>query len=352
MRFGTHDLPLMGSCDWNDGMDKVGAQGKGESVWLGFFLHQVLNEFADIAQLREDAIFAEQCETQAITLARNIDLQAWDGAWYRRAYFDDGTPLGSHENSECQIDSISQSWSVLSGCGTQEHRQQAMQSLHERLVQKDDGLILLLDPPFNQAGKNPGYISGYVPGVRENGGQYTHAAIWAAMAFAKMGDTEKAWEAFDIVNPLRHADTPANIARYKVEPYVIAADVYGVAPHTGRGGWTWYTGSAGWMYTLILESLLGLQRHGHFLTISPCIPASWNGFEIHYQFGLSMYHISIRVSQESNASARMSVDAQPSEDLRIALIDDGAVHQVVYQLSQPGESQSDSLPPPSHSQAS
>lgn len=346
MRFGTHDLPLIGSCDWNDGMDKVGAQGKGESVWLGFFLHQVLNEFADIALLREDAAFAEQCKTQAITLARNIDLQAWDGAWYRRAYFDDGTPLGSHENIECQIDSISQSWSVLSGCGTQEHRQQAMQSLHERLVQKDDGLILLLDPPFNQSGKNPGYISGYVPGVRENGGQYTHAAIWAAMAFAKMGDTAKAWEAFDIVNPLRHADTPANIARYKVEPYVIAADVYGVAPHTGRGGWTWYTGSAGWMYTLIVESLLGLQRHGHFLTISPCIPASWDGFEIHYQFGLSMYHISIRVSQESNASASMSLDKQPSEDLRIALIDDGAVHQVVYQLSRPGESQSDSLSPP------
>jgi cellobiose phosphorylase len=177
----------MGSCDWNDGMDKVGAQGKGESVWLGFFLHQVLNEFADIALLREDAVFAEQCKTQAITLAHNIDLQAWDGAWYRRAYFDDGTPLGSHENIECQIDSISQSWSVLSGCGTQEHRQQAMQSLHQRLVQKDNGLILLLDPPFNQAGKNPGYISGYVPGVRkmaanirmQRSGQQWHLQKWA-----------------------------------------------------------------------------------------------------------------------------------------------------------------------------
>jgi cellobiose phosphorylase len=259
LRYGAHDLPLMGCGDWNDGMNLVGGDGKGESVWLAWFLYDNLQQFATLARGRKDEGFAELCTAQATQLRINIETHGWDGAWYRRAYFDDGTPLGSAGNDECQIDSISQSWSVTSGGGDPVRAKQAMAAVNKRLVRRDAKLIRLLDPPFDKSDLEPGYIKGYVPGVRENGGQYTHAAIWATTAFAMMGDTEHAWELFAMLNPVNHGNQSEAIEQYKVEPYVMSADIYGAAPHTGRGGWTWYTGAAGWMYRLSVETLLGLQ---------------------------------------------------------------------------------------------
>jgi cyclic beta-1,2-glucan synthetase len=247
LRFGIHGLPLIGSGDWNDGMNLVGRHGKGESVWLGFFLCHVLGEFAKVARLRDDPSFADRCETEAAQLRQRIEQNAWDGEWYRRAYFDDGSPLGSVDNAECQIDSVAQSWAVLSGAGDAERSRMAMNAVDSRLVRRDHALIQLLDPPFDTSDLDPGYIRGYVPGVRENGGQYTHGAIWTAMAFAALGDNARAWELTAMINPVNHARTPESDAAYKVEPYVVAADIYALAPQTGRGGWTWYTGSAGWM---------------------------------------------------------------------------------------------------------
>ena len=250
LRFGAHGLPLIGSGDWNDGMNLVGMRGKGESVWLGFFLCEVLRQFAEVARAHGDPAFAELCRDEGARLRQNIEQHGWDGEWYRRAYFDDGTPLGSAGNAECRIDSISQSWSVLSGPNDRERSRRAMQAVDERLVRRDDALVQLLDPPFDKSNLDPGYIRGYVPGVRENGGQYTHGAVWAAMAFAALGDSERAWELLTMINPVNHALSAAGVATYKAEPYVVAADVYGLPPHVGRGGWSWYTGSAGWMYRL------------------------------------------------------------------------------------------------------
>ncbi|HSH76275.1 MAG TPA: protein ndvB, partial [Longimicrobiales bacterium] len=244
---GLHGLPLIGSGDWNDGMNRVGAEGRGESVWLGFFQIDVLRQFGALARLHGDPTFADRCTAEGARLREAIEQHAWDGAWYRRAWFDDGTPLGSSENAECRIDAISQSWSVLSGTADPERARMAMQAVDEWLVRRDDALIQLLDPPFDRSDMDPGYIKGYVPGVRENGGQYTHSAVWAAMAFAALRDGPRAWELTTMINPANHATTPEDIETYKVEPYVVAADVYAVEPHTGRGGWTWYTGSAGWM---------------------------------------------------------------------------------------------------------
>ncbi|HEY1181415.1 MAG TPA: glucoamylase family protein, partial [Rhodocyclaceae bacterium] len=259
LRFGAHGLPLMGSGDWNDGMNLVGEKGRGESVWLGFFLYDILQKFNKLALRHGDRPFAKLCTDEGHKLNNMLENAGWDGEWYRRAYFDDGTPLGTASNGECRIDAIAQSWSVLSGAGSPERARMAMDAMHIHLVRAEDGLIQLLDPPFDNGSLNPGYIKGYVPGVRENGGQYTHGAIWAAMAFAELGETGRAWQLFNIINPINHGRTPAGIATYKIEPYVLAADVYGVAPHTGRGGWSWYTGSAGWMYRLLIESLLGLN---------------------------------------------------------------------------------------------
>ncbi|MBK5097895.1 MAG: cyclic beta 1-2 glucan synthetase, partial [Gemmatimonadetes bacterium] len=273
LRTGEHGLPLIGSGDWNDGMNLVGEHGKGESVWLGFFLHEVLLRFAEVARTRGDLSFAERCRREAAIVRRNIEQNGWDGEWYRRAYFDDGSPIGSASNPECQIDSIAQSWSVLSGAGDAERSRMAMEAVDRRLVRRDHALVQLLDPPFDKSDMNPGYIKGYVPGVRENGGQYTHAAIWAAMAFAALGDSRRAWELLTMINPVNHASSPEGIATYKVEPYVVAADVYALSPHNGRGGWTWYTGSAGWMYRLIVESLLGLRLEVDKLRFAPCLPA-------------------------------------------------------------------------------
>jgi cellobiose phosphorylase len=347
LRFGAHGLPLIGSCDWNDGMDKVGAEGRGESVWLAFFLHEVLLRFADVARQNDDAGFAAECRSEAVRLAADVELHGWDGAWYRRAYFDDGTPLGSQDNLECQIDSISQSWAVLSSAADCARARRAMAEVDARLVRREFGLIQLLDPPFGPleghpvasgaAPKNPGYIRGYVPGVRENGGQYTHAALWSAMAFAKLGDGEKAWELLRMLNPLRHTATEAGCARYKVEPYVVAADVYAVAPHIGRGGWTWYTGSSGWMYRLIIESLLGLNLGGARLTLTPLLPQGWASCTVRYRYGASLYRIEI-VGVADAAQAGISVDGSEQGGNVLALIDDGREHVVRLHVAPAGPS--------------
>jgi cellobiose phosphorylase len=334
LRFGEHGLPLMGSGDWNDGMNLVGLQGKGESIWLGFFLHDVLVRFADIARQRGDLPFVERCHDEAAQLRRNIDASGWDGAWYRRAYFDDGAALGSSSNDECQIDSIAQSWSVLSGAGDPARARMAMEAVDKRLVRRDAGLIQLLDPPFDRSALDPGYIKGYVPGVRENGGQYTHAAIWAAMAFAALGDSKRAWELTALINPVNHARSPASTAVYKVEPYVMAADVYAVAPHTGRGGWTWYSGSAGWMYRLIMESLLGLRLDVDKLHVSPCLPAGWNTFKLHYRYRETVYHITVLQHHAADSGATVTVDGVEQPDRAIPLIDDRQEHSVEVRIHQ------------------
>ena len=334
LRFGVHGLPLIGSCDWNDGMDKVGEDGRGESVWLAFFLFDVLTRFADVARLQRDDAFEARCIEQAATLQRNIEANGWDGGWYRRAYFDDGTPLGSASNPECQIDSISQSWAVLSGAGNPERTQIAMRAVDARLVKRDHALIQLLDPPFDKSDLNPGYIRGYVPGVRENGGQYTHAAVWTAMAFARLGDSARAWELLGMINPINHGRSAEDVATYRVEPYVVAADVYGVAPHVGRGGWTWYTGSSGWMYRLILESLLGLRLEIERLYFSPCLPADWRQFSLTYRFRTSSYRITVLQSMDGDAgTAGITVDGVVCDGDYVPLVDDGAEHRVEVRIT-------------------
>ena len=332
LRFGTHGLPLIGSGDWNDGMNLVGRHGKGESVWLAFFLCHVLGEFAKVARLRDDASFADRCETETMQLRQRIEENAWDGGWYRRAYFDDGSPLGSMTNPECQIDSVAQSWSVLSGAADIERARRAMNAVYARLVRRDHALIQLLDPPFDTSDLDPGYIRGYVPGVRENGGQYTHGAIWTAMAFAALGDSARAWELMTMINPVNHARTPEGAATYLVEPYVVAADIYALAPHTGRGGWTWYTGSAGWMYRLVVESLLGLRREMDRLYFTPCLPAEWKEFKLHYRYRETYYHITVRRpevegDEEIDASS-VTIDGVTQDGAFIALVDDRREHRV------------------------
>jgi cellobiose phosphorylase len=326
---GEHGLPLIGSGDWNDGMNLVGKEGKGESVWLAFFMCDVLTRFSEIARLHRDMIFSKQCESEVDRLRRSIEAHGWDGGWYLRAFFDDGTPLGSAESPECQIDSIAQSWSVLSGAGDAGHSRMAMEAVDKYLVRRDDALIQLLDPPFDKSSLNPGYIKGYVPGVRENGGQYTHGAVWTTMAFAALGDSRRAWELLSMINPVNHGKSVEGIERYKVEPYVVAADVYAVSPHTGQGGWTWYTGSAAWMYRLIVESLLGLKLETDKLSFSPCLPAEWDGFTVHYRFRETIYHIRVMQKQAGDKeTATITVDGVVQPGKIIALVDDGHDHAV------------------------
>ncbi len=332
LRFGSHGLPLMGCGDWNDGMNLVGQQGRGESVWLAFFLFHVLTQFAALARQRGDAALADRYTLEAGRLRGNIEEHGWDGQWYRRAYFDDGEPLGSAMNEECQIDAISQSWSILSGAGTQERTSLAMESVDRRLVRRDAALILLLDPPFDKSALNPGYIKGYLPGVRENGGQYTHSAIWTVMATAALGDNERAWELFSLINPVAHGTKPAAIDTYRVEPYVVAADVYGVEPHAGRGGWTWYTGSSGWMYRLIVELLLGLRLKVDQLSVAPCLPAEWVKLQIHYRYRETFYHITIHNSGATSTVYRVALDGAELSDEFITLIDDGRDHEIEVEM--------------------
>jgi cellobiose phosphorylase len=333
LNFGAHGLPLIGCGDWNDGMNKVGNEGKGESVWLAFFLYDGLTQFAELARGHNDLVFAERCLAQASQLRQNLEQHAWDGQWYLRAWFDNGEPLGSQTNPECQIDSLPQTWSVISGAGDPQRSRQAMQAVAERLIHPEAGLIQVLAPPFDHSLLNPGYIKGYVPGVRENGGQYTHAAIWTAMAFAQLGENEKAWKLFALLNPIHHGATPAQIATYKVEPYVVAADVYAVAPHTGRGGWTWYTGSAGWMYRLLIETLLGLKLEGDQLRLTPRLPQAWNTITIHYRYRQTPYHLTLtRLAVGLPGAGQLSLDGQELAGNTIPLRDDRRDHSVVFKV--------------------
>jgi cellobiose phosphorylase len=348
LRFGWHGLPLMGSGDWNDGMNLVGHGGKGESVWLGFFLCDVLRRFGTLARRHGDHAATARCEQERERLRNSLEDGGWDGAWYRRAYFDDGAPLGSAGNAECRIDSIAQSWSVLSGAAPLARARQAMDALHAHLVRPQARLVQLLDPPFDQRGPNPGYIAGYVPGVRENGGQYTHGAIWAAMACAALGDRERAWSLFTMINPVCHAASAADAERYRVEPYVMAADVYAVAPHTGRGGWSWYTGSAGWMYRLILESLLGLHLEaigeGPRLSFAPCVPARWPGYTLDYRYRRTPYRIEFTrasAAAECGVAGTVCVDGVVQADGALRLHDDGRAHRVTVQFAASGAAADD-----------
>jgi cyclic beta-1,2-glucan synthetase len=274
-------------------------------------------------------LFRERCRNEAAQLRKNIDQNGWDGGWYRRAYLDDGSPLGSAVNAECQIDSIAQSWSVLSGASDVERSRIAMNALDERLVRRNKMLIQLLDPPFDKSTLDPGYIKGYVPGVRENGGQYTQAAIWSAMAFAALGDADRSWELLAMINPVNHGGSAEAIATYRVEPYVVAADVYSLPPHTGRGGWSWYTGSAGWMYRLILESLLGLRLEVDKLYFAPLLPATWDAFKVHYRFRETVYHITVVSSPDGSTESSVTLDGVRQREIQyVPLLDDHKEHRV------------------------
>ena len=330
---GVHGLPLIGSGDWNDGMNRVGIEGKGESVWLAWFLIATLRKFAVHAERRGDNAVRDEVRAKADAYAEAVEKSAWDGEWYRRAYFDDGTPLGSASNPECQIDSLPQSWAVLSGAGDPARSRRALDALDRRLVRHDLGVIQLFDPPFDTSALTPGYIQGYAPGIRENGGQYTHAAVWAAMAFAAAGDVARAWELFGIINPMHHGNTETAIAIYQVEPYVVAADVYTNAQHAGRGGWTWYTGSAAWMYQLLTESLLGIRLEVDQLRVEPRIPPGWRDLTVHYRHCETVYHI--HITNRGGTVSRVVCDGNELPDKRIQLRDDRQDHRVEIELGGP-----------------
>jgi cyclic beta-1,2-glucan synthetase len=327
---GSHGLPLIGTGDWNDGMNRVGSAGNGESVWLGWFLHTILWEFARLADARGEHQRAETWRLHVSALKASLEREAWDGEWYRRAYFDDGTPLGSAGNAECRIDSIAQSWGIISGAAEPARGARAMAAVEKHLVRRREGLVLLLTPPFDRASPDPGYIKGYLPGVRENGGQYTHAAIWSVLALAALGDGDKAGELFSLLNPINHANTRAGVSRYKVEPYVVAADVYAEPPHVGRGGWTWYTGSAGWMYRAGIEWILGFHLRGTMMHIDPCIPCAWRGFEITFRYHSSRYEIVVENPHEvMRGVSSVELDGAPlAGGAPIPLADDGVTHHV------------------------
>jgi cellobiose phosphorylase len=332
-RLGSHGLPLMGTGDWNDGMNRVGADGKGESIWNGWFFVSVLKAFAELADRRSQASDANWCRERADQLRVALEAHAWDGAWYRRAYFDDGTPLGSAQNDECQIDAIPQAWAVISGAAMPARAQSAMDAVQERLVRIGDKVIQLFDPPFDKGALQPGYIKGYVPGIRENGGQYTHAATWVALATALQGRGDRAMELWNLINPIYHATTAEEVQHYKVEPYVVCADVYGAAPHTGRGGWTWYTGSASWLYRVAVETILGFQLRGGTLRFVPCIPPSWPGFELSYRHQSATYRILVDNSAGTGRGVRwIELDGQRLPGDTLPLSDDSETHNVRVQL--------------------
>jgi len=333
---GAHGLPLMGTGDWNDGLDAVGEGGKGESVWLGWFLYSALKAFADLAEQHDNPRRAAAWRQHAASLKESLEREAWDGDWYRRAYFDDGSPLGSVANDECRIDSIAQSWAVISGAAEASRAARAMAALDKYLVRRDDKLLLLFTPPFDNPARDPGYIKGYPPGIRENGGQYTHGAVWAALAFVMQGDGDRAGELLSMLNPIHHADSPTAIHRYKVEPYVVCADLYSEPPHVGRGGWTWYTGSAGWMYRVALEGLLGFRLQGASLVLDPCIPRAWPSFEIVFRYRSARYEIAVKNPKSvCRGVLSLTLDGELMAESKIALVplaDDGATHRVLLVL--------------------
>ncbi len=335
---GRHGLPLIGTGDWNDGMNRVGEAGRGESVWLGWFLIATIEMFAPLADARGGATRAANWRAHTVTLQAALEQNGWDGSWYRRGFFDNGEPLGSATSDECRIDSIAQSWAVLSGAAATERARTAMIQVEQQLIRPGDGIALLFTPPFDKSLQDPGYIKGYPPGVRENGGQYTHAALWSVMALAVLGEGDKATSLFSLLNPISHANTRAGVYRYKVEPYVVAADVYAESPNVGRGGWTWYTGSAGWMYRAGIESILGLRQHGDRLGLDPCIPIAWPGFEVSMQVGSSRYDIEVEnPSGVSQGVESASVDGKilTERPVFVRLSDDGGAHRVHIRLGRP-----------------
>ncbi len=327
---GAHGLPLMGTGDWNDGMNRVGQDGKGESVWLGWFLHTVLWEFAKIADARGQGKRAEVWRLHVSALKAALEREGWDGEWYRRAYFDDGTPLGSAQNTECQIDSIAQTWGIMSGAAEPGRGARAMAAADKQLVRAKDGLILLLTPPFNHTDHDPGYIKGYLPGIRENGGQYSHAATWMLIAFAALNDGDKAAELFRMISPIHRTSSRAGVQKYKVEPYVLAGDIYAEPPHVGRGGWTWYTGSAGWLYRAGVEWILGFRLRGMTLSIDPCIPRNWPAYSVEFKYHSAVYKIKVEnPSGVSRGVALTELDGKlQAGSVNIPLVDDGAVHRI------------------------
>jgi cellobiose phosphorylase len=335
LTIGPHGLPLIGTGDWNDGLNRVGHQGRGESVWLGWFLSRILHDFAAVVEARGDSERAARWRVERDRMGTMLE-QAWDGDWYRRAYFDDGTPLGSAQAPECRIDAISQSWAVLSGAAPRDRAERAMDAVRMQLVRRDAGVIQLLAPPFDQSPLDPGYIKGYVPGVRENGGQYTHAALWTVMAIAELGNGDEAVELFHMLNPINRSRSSAAVERYKVEPYVVAADVYTHPAHIGRGGWTWYTGSAAWMYRLGLESILGLRRRGPRFAIVPCIPGSWDRFVVRWRHRQTLYEITVENPSRRNRGVKEAqLDGAPVDHRAIPLVDDGGVHYVRAVMGDP-----------------
>jgi cyclic beta-1,2-glucan synthetase len=335
LAIGRHGLPLIEGGDWNDGMNRVGEGSQGESVWLGWMLHATLTNFAELAISRHDTERAVSWRNHAAELGNAIEKHAWDGDWYRRAWFDDGTVLGSAENSECRIDSIAQSWAVISGGARPNRAADAMAAVERELIDEDNGLALLFAPPFDRTSHDPGYIKGYPPGVRENGGQYTHAAVWSVIAFAKLGEGGKSTNLFSLINPINHARTRAEVRRYKVEPYVVAADIYSAPDQFGHGGWTWYTGSAGWMFRAGTENILGLRRAGSWLHLEPCIPNGWQGFEITVRKKSARLHITIEnptAVSRGIASARLDGTLLTERPLRFELADDGRLHELAITL--------------------
>ena len=342
---GAHGLPLIGSCDWNDGYNNVGPEGRGESIFVGWFLHAVLGAFSPLCDERGDAPRAARYRAERKRLATMLE-ESWDGEWYRRAYFDDGTPLGSSQNDEGKIDSVAQTWAVLSGAAPEDRAERAMGAVRAHLVRRGSGVILLLSPPFDHTALEPGYIRGYIPGIRENGGQYTHAAAWVVLALSRLGSGDEAMELFHMLNPINHSRTARQVEQYMTEPYSVAGDVYDHPAHRGRGGWTWYTGSAGWMYRVGLEGILGLQRRGAFFTLNPCIPASWPTYSIEWRFGRAHYTIVVEnPERRCRGVASVELDGSPADPAAIPLEDDGRVHRVRVVLG-PGRDTSAGFAPP------
>lgn len=338
---GPHGLPLFGTGDWNDGMNRVGEAGTGESIWLGWFLFATLQDFLPIAEARGDSKRVAAWRKRAKTLQAALEKHGWDGQWYRRGYYDDGTPLGSALNDECQIDSIAQSWAVISGAASVARANEAMEQSYTRLVSQSDRVVRLFTPPFDKSAQEPGYIKAYPPGIRENGGQYTHGVIWSIFAHAKLQQPEQAMELFNKLNPINHASDEASARIYRVEPYVIAADVYAVAPHVGRGGWTWYTGSAGWMHRAGLEAILGISREGNMLRVKPCVPEDWTGFEISTQFGATRYQLSLSRGAEIQHDPAVQVQTVSPGEFLISLVDIGGIRTIVLPLAGPVSNKQD-----------
>jgi cyclic beta-1,2-glucan synthetase len=322
----------MGSGDWNDGMNRVGIQGRGESTWLGFFLYSVLTAFAPISAGRADVTRADRYNKEVGRLA-DVLASAWDGEWYRRGYYDDGTPLGSAQNDECRIDSLSQSWAVLSGAVPTRFADRAMDGVRTFLLARGSGVLQLLTPAFDTSAQDPGYIKGYPPGIRENGGQYTHAAVWIVMALARLGSGDEAAEVFHMLNPVNHTRDAAALDRYRIEPYAVAGDVYSHPAHRGRGGWSWYTGSAGWLYRAGIESMLGLRRAGSTFTVDPCIPAGWPSYQMTWKFLDTTYNITVsNPDRRCRGVKRATLDGAAVDYQAIALVNDGKVHEVAIRL--------------------